>query len=126
MSSFIQESHDHLDTIEDRILTLENDANLDLIDDIFRSMHTIKGVSSFIGLNNIKSLSHSLESLLDRLRTNDLSINEDLISILLDGTDILVNMINFVEQEAAFKKSGKHSYTISDRILNMYLSWINQ
>jgi len=118
LNSFIQESHDHLDTIEDRILTLEHDANPDLIDDIFRSMHTIKGVSSFIGLNSIKNLSHSLESLLDRLRTQDLLINSDLISILLEGTDILSNMIKFIGQEAEFKSDGKHSYRISEPVID--------
>jgi len=99
--SFLQESHDHLDTIEDRIITLENNADPNLVDDIFRSMHTIKGVASFIGLNNIMNLSHLLESLLDRLRIKELKINPELINILLEGTDILVNMISFIEQEAA-------------------------
>ena len=117
LDSFIQESHDHLDTIEERILTLESDANPDLIDDIFRSMHTIKGVSSFIGLNKIKNLSHSLESLLDRLRLNELEINSELISILLDGTDILVNMINFIERESEFKGKDNHSYRIEEPVI---------
>lgn len=118
LRSFIQESHDHLDTIEDRILTLENKADPDLIDDIFRSMHTIKGVSSFLGLNNIQNLSHSLESLLDRLRISELDINSEIISILLEGTDILVNMINFIEGEAEFKGEGKQTFSIAEPEIN--------
>lgn len=114
ISSFILESHDHLDTIEERILTLENEPSPELIDDIFRSMHTIKGVASFIGLNRIKNISHSLESLLDRLRISELYINPDLISILLDGTDILVHMIDFVEKEVHFKGEGKISFSITE------------
>ncbi len=118
LRSFIQESHDHLDTIEDRILTLENKSDPDLIDDIFRSMHTIKGVSSFLGLNNIQNLSHSLESLLDRLRISELDINSEIISILLEGTDILVNMINFIEGEAEFKGEGKQTFSIAEPEIN--------
>jgi two-component system chemotaxis sensor kinase CheA len=118
--SFIQESHDHLDTIEDRIITLENDDDPDLIDDIFRSMHTIKGVASFIGLNNIKNLSHKLESLLDRLRIKEVEINPEMINILLEGTDVLVNMIQFIESEASIKGEGRHSYSISESSIDLF------
>lgn len=112
LDSFLQESHDHLDTIEDRIITLETNPDADLIDDIFRSMHTIKGVASFIGLNNIKNLSHTLESLLDRLRVHELEVKPDLVNILLSGTDSLANMINHIESEAAgFGESGSFSVT---------------
>ncbi|MBN2657247.1 MAG: chemotaxis protein CheA [Spirochaetales bacterium] len=106
LDSFLQESHDHLDTIEERILALETNPDADLIDDIFRSMHTIKGVASFIGLNNIKNISHTLESLLDRLRDNELAVDSDLINVLLDGTDILSGLIGNIEQEAEEKRDS--------------------
>ncbi|MBB6481474.1 chemotaxis protein CheA [Spirochaeta isovalerica] len=105
LDSFLQESHDHLDTIEERILALETNPDTDLIDDIFRSMHTIKGVASFIGLNNIKNISHTLESLLDRLRDNELAVDSDLISVLLDGTDVLSNLIACIERDAEEKRN---------------------
>ncbi len=54
--SFIQESQDHLGNIETKILNLENSNDPDVIDDIFRSLHTLKGNSSFFGFENIKKL----------------------------------------------------------------------
>ena len=91
--SFIQEAQDHLENIEDEILKLEDSDEPDLVDSIFRSMHTIKGVSSFLGLNKIKTLSHSLESVLDELRKDTITINTDLVDILLEGTDLVKAMV---------------------------------
>jgi two-component system, chemotaxis family, sensor kinase CheA len=91
--SFIQEAQDHLENIEEEILKLEDSDEPDLVDSIFRSMHTIKGVSSFLGLNKIKTLSHSLESVLDELRKETITINTDLVDILLEGTDLVKAMV---------------------------------
>ncbi len=94
LTSFISETNEHLENIEAKIVSLENNEDPEIINEIFRSMHTIKGVASFLGLNNIKDLSHSLENLLDNLRDNIISINSDLIDILLEGTDTLNQMMN--------------------------------
>ncbi|MFO7731391.1 MAG: Hpt domain-containing protein, partial [Spirochaetia bacterium] len=68
LSSFLVEAHDHLDDIEERILDLEKSYDEQTVHDIFRSMHTIKGVSSFIGLSKIKGFSHRLETVLNSMR----------------------------------------------------------
>jgi len=93
LSSFMLESRDHLENIEEKILNLENGEEPDLVNDIFRSMHTIKGVASFIGLHKIKSLSHSMESVLDKLRDNEIEISTDLVDLLLSGVDLLNKML---------------------------------
>jgi len=92
--SFVHESQDHLSNIEKKILTLEESQDRDVVDEIFRSMHTIKGTSSFFGLEKIKSLSHSLESLLDGLRADRVAVTTEFIDVLLAGTDLLVRMID--------------------------------
>lgn len=93
LSSFMQESRDHLENIEEKILKLEDGEDPDLVNDIFRSMHTIKGVASFIGLNKIKTLSHSMESVLDKLRDNEIEVTTDLVDLLLSGVDLLNKML---------------------------------
>ena len=62
--SFIQESQDHLENVERKILGLEGNADPDTVNEIFRCMHTIKGNSSFLRLEKIQVLSHALESVL--------------------------------------------------------------
>jgi two-component system, chemotaxis family, sensor kinase CheA len=100
LSSFLTETNDHLENIEAKIVSLENSMDPETINEIFRSMHTIKGVASFLGLFKIKDLSHSLENLLDNLRDDKISINSELIDILLDGSDTLTNMMNELESWA--------------------------
>ena len=87
--SFVAESRNHLADIESRLLEMENDADPELVNGVFRSIHTIKGVSSFLGLPRVKNLSHALETALDQIRNGQRGVNSDLVDILLGGTDRL-------------------------------------
>src|SRR6056297_4089680 len=100
LSSFLVETHDHLDDIEERILDLEKSYDEQTVHDIFRSMHTIKGVSSFIGLSKIKGFSHRLETVLNAMRTGDLETEDEIVDILLNGGDVLQQMVSDIEQQA--------------------------
>ncbi len=100
LSSFLVEAHDHLDDIEERILDLEKNYDEQTVHDIFRSMHTIKGVSSFIGLSKIKGFSHRLETVLNAMRTGDLETEDEIVDILLNGGDVLQQMVSDIEQQA--------------------------
>lgn len=106
LTSFISETAEHLDNIEAKIVSLEDNADQETINEIFRSMHTIKGVASFLGLNKIKNLSHSLENLLDNLRDNKISISSNLIDILLEGTDTLNHIMQDLDSWANSLKGG--------------------
>ncbi|MDA3940598.1 MAG: chemotaxis protein CheA [Spirochaetia bacterium] len=97
LASFISETNEHLENIETKIVSLENNDDPETVNEIFRSMHTIKGVASFLGLFNIKDLSHSLENLLDNLRDDIISIDTSLIDILLEGSDTLNQMMGELE-----------------------------
>ncbi|MBN2050623.1 MAG: chemotaxis protein CheA [Spirochaetales bacterium] len=106
--SFIQESQDHLENIEEKILKMESTEDPDLVNAIFRSMHTIKGISSFIGLDKIKNVSHALESLLDELREHNLEISSELVDILLEGTDLVRTMVqHLAEASTELEKTDK-------------------
>ncbi|MFQ5962935.1 MAG: chemotaxis protein CheA [Candidatus Scalinduaceae bacterium] len=87
---FLSESHDHLEESESNILNIEEDAcDLDLINAIFRSIHSIKGSAGFLGLTDIQKLSHELETLLDRARKAEITITQEIISVSLDSIDAL-------------------------------------
>ncbi len=106
VTSFIQESADHLDDIEHRVLKLENEQTDDLVNSIFRSMHTIKGVASFVGFSYVSETSHELEALLDEVRNGHQQITDEVITVLLDGTDVLSRIVASIERQVAGGGSG--------------------
>ena len=97
--SFIQESTDHLEDIEDRVLTLEHNYTDELLNSVFRSFHTIKGVASFVGFTYISETSHDLETLLDDVREGDREFDESIATVVLDGTDTLRHIIGDIERQ---------------------------
>jgi len=73
MGMFLEESREHLQTLNSCLLSLENDPrNLSVLDEIFRSAHTIKGMSATMGFTAIAELTHEMENVLDLLRKGQL------------------------------------------------------
>lgn len=94
VSDFITESADHLDALETNLSILDSDPHhLDSINCCFRAIHTIKGVSGFLGAEAITELSHSAEDLLDSARTGKLSLTPEHFEVLFDVGKLLRTMI---------------------------------
>ena len=90
VKEFLVESNDHLEDVESKILRLEESSeDLDIINGIFRPIHSMKGSAGFLGLKDIGKVSHELETLLDEARKSKLKITPEIIEILYEGLDIL-------------------------------------
>ncbi len=93
---FIEESTEHLDGIESDFLEIEKDGanmNVDLINKVFRAIHSVKGGAGFLGLDKIKELAHEMENLLNLMRNGELIPTPEIINILLSGNDKLNELI---------------------------------
>ncbi|MCB0283020.1 MAG: chemotaxis protein CheW [Calditrichaeota bacterium] len=93
---FIEESHEHMNGIEADLLDIEKDGeniNTDLVNKVFRAIHSVKGGAGFLGLENIKELAHEMENLLNLIRNKELIVNSDIINALLISTDKLNELI---------------------------------
>jgi two-component system, chemotaxis family, sensor kinase CheA len=100
MGAFIEDSKEHLESIESDIMALENldgDYDEELINRIFRTAHSIKGAAGFFGLETIGSLAHKLENALHLMRDQQLRPERGVCQILLEGFDQLSMMINAPE-----------------------------
>ncbi len=98
VGGFISEAFEHLQSIEVNVLELEqNQDDPDIINNIFRPFHTIKGVSGFLGLGTINKLSHATENLLDDVRNNKRSMNSDVIDLVLNVGDSLREMVENIK-----------------------------
>ena len=73
MGMFLEESREHLQTLNSCLLELEHSPeDPDVLNEIFRSAHTIKGMSATMGFTEIAELTHEMENVLDLLRKNQL------------------------------------------------------
>ncbi len=99
LQELIVESAEHLAAIEPDLLALEKEGSQvtsELINRIFRAMHSIKGGFAFFGLTHIVDLSHAMESVLMRIRDGELSVTPRITDALLAGVDKLRALLDDV------------------------------
>ncbi|MEJ2792539.1 chemotaxis protein CheA [Iodobacter sp. LRB] len=98
--ALIEEARDLLNSMESALLTIEgSNASSEEINSLFRAAHTIKGSAALFSLEHIVVFTHSMESLLDLVRSKEILIDEKMISILLECKDYLSLLINAVENK---------------------------
>ena len=92
---FIEEATEFLTGLEKDLLALENNPqSKENIEEVFRVMHTLKGVSSMYGYNSISEFTHRLENIYDLIRENKLQIDSTIIDITFDAVDHIKNLLN--------------------------------
>ncbi|MBU4489298.1 MAG: chemotaxis protein CheA [Actinobacteria bacterium] len=97
---FITEAHDHLDSLNKFLLRLESDPeNLDVVTEIFRSAHTLKGMSATMGYDQLTELAHEMENLLEHLRSGDCPVTTDVVDTLFACFDTLGSIIEAVAED---------------------------
>jgi two-component system chemotaxis sensor kinase CheA len=115
LKDFFAEAQMQVDTLEQNILVLENDgANKDAVDEIFRAAHTLKGGSATVEMMELSHFTHLVEDVLDAIRSDQLSINEDVVDTLLSAIDVIKAMLEqrmngAVYQEETSEIEGKLS-----------------
>ncbi len=95
---FLVEAGDLLDRINAKLLSLAaletgQTAAPDVLNDIFRAAHSLKGLAGMFGFPVVASVSHELESLLDSLRFGRLSLARDVLDVLFDGVELLTSLL---------------------------------
>lgn len=94
LDMFIDESKEHLQAMNENLLLLEqNPQNIDIVKDVFRSAHTIKGMSATMGFEDIANLTHELENVLDQIRNNILVITPEIMDVIFQSVDLLESMV---------------------------------
>lgn len=100
---FYQECRENLDILENELLALNPDAEADLevINTIFRAAHSIKGGGATFELDEISQFTHAMETLLDEAREGHRLLNRESIDVLLQGGDCIREMLEAYEQNTA-------------------------
>ncbi len=96
---YLVETQELLESLSQDLMVLENHPNdMDLLNRIFRSFHTIKGTSSFMGFSHISEITHHAEDILNKLRRSELIVNQPIIDVLLEVQDWIVVLIDKVQE----------------------------
>ncbi|PQO44664.1 chemotaxis protein CheA [Blastopirellula marina] len=105
LSDFLDESSQLIDRLNDNLLELDEWAKLaaeddnisldaDLVNDMFRSAHSVKGLSAMLGLPNINCLTHNVENIFDAARRDELRVTSHVVEIVFKAVDLLGAMLN--------------------------------
>jgi two-component system chemotaxis sensor kinase CheA len=93
--TFVQESADHIASMETGLLRLRTAPDdVELLNGVFRSAHSIKGGAGSFGMKNLAQFTHSLENLLDRMRSLEMRATDEVIGVLLRSIDVLRDLLD--------------------------------
>ena len=101
VEAFVAEAKEHLDSIEDDFLALEqqkDDPDQSQLDKVFRAIHSVKGAAGFLGLSKMSELAHVMEALLTKMRGGKILPESEYIDSLLAGVDLLSTMLKNIKQ----------------------------
>jgi two-component system chemotaxis sensor kinase CheA len=94
---FVAESRENHENLVKNLLLLELGSYQDAIDEIFRSIHTLKGASASMGFVNMEHLCHSMEDVFQLIRSGSAEISPDLVNLLLGCSDLIEQMLDDIE-----------------------------
>lgn len=106
IQEFINEVSESLAELDSKLVRLEKDPNdPDLVNDIFRVMHTIKGTCGFIGLSRLEKVAHTTETLLDKFR-NGCTVTSDAVTVILAAIDTIKEITTGIAQNEGVEPAG--------------------
>lgn len=101
---FLEEAREHIDSLNECLLNLENNPAQEIVDEIFRSAHTLKGMSGTMGHVQLSELTHEMENLLQEIRDHKIDVNAEIIDTLLKCVDILEELIGDIAEHGKEKQ----------------------
>lgn len=96
---FLDESREHLQTCNEKLLELEkNPTDLQLVNDIFRAAHTLKGMSATMGFDDMAHLTHHLENMFDAIRNEQMIVTPESMDTMFEALDHLEAMVQSIAE----------------------------
>ncbi len=106
LKDFFAEAEQQVEQLESNILVIENDpTNHEAIDEIFRAAHTLKGGSATVEMMELSHFTHTVEDVLDEIRSDRLAVNEDVVDILLTSIDVIKAMMEARQNGSVYQEN---------------------
>lgn len=98
---FIDETKEHLQSLNQQLLTLETEPdNAETINEIFRAAHSLKGMAGTMGFKRMQRLTHDMENVFSEIRNGKMSVTADLVDVLFKGLDALEAYLSNIQESA--------------------------
>jgi two-component system chemotaxis sensor kinase CheA len=111
LNDFLTESGEMIEVLDQRFVTLESDpTNKDLLNEIFRAMHSMKGSAGFLGFTHLVDVAHRAENILNKLRQGEMAVVPAVITVILEAVDTIKLLM------AAIRESGTDGHVPTDAI----------
>jgi two-component system chemotaxis sensor kinase CheA len=99
---FIEESQEHLQSLNQSLLGLEtNPKDMQILNEIFRVAHTLKGMAGTMGFSKMTNLTHQMENVLDAIRNGKIEVNTFIVDVLFECLDFLENAVNHIASNSS-------------------------
>ncbi|HZS12465.1 MAG TPA: chemotaxis protein CheA [Nitrospirales bacterium] len=101
-NEFLVETQEMLELLDQRFITLESDpGNMDLLNEIFRAMHSMKGSAGFLGFTRLVDVTHRAESVLNKLRQGEIAVTPQVINVILEAIDTVKMLMADIRQSGS-------------------------
>jgi two-component system chemotaxis sensor kinase CheA len=117
---FVAESRENHENLVKNLLLLELGSYQEAIDEIFRSIHTLKGASASMGFSTMEHLCHTMEDVFSLIRSGSADISPDLVNLLLACSDLIEQMLDDIES------GGDSSSKSAETEINSLRQWIER
>lgn len=98
---FIDETKEHLQTLSDQLMILEQEPeNMDTINEIFRAAHSLKGMAGTMGYKRMQRLTHDMENVFQEVRSGNMTVKSELVDVLFRGLDALESYLSNIMETA--------------------------
>ncbi len=119
LEGFLTETAELLEKLDDDLVALEKmPEEMDLLNGIFRSIHTVKGASSFLGFDLLVKITHKTEDVLNRLRKDELKVTPETMDVILEAVDHIKLLVNDI-------RNGEIVERELDEIINKLIPYIS-
>ncbi|KGR86435.1 chemotaxis protein CheA [Lysinibacillus odysseyi] len=117
LEMFIDESKEHLQACSEHLLELEkNPQDLAIVSEIFRSAHTLKGMSATMGFEDLADLTHKMENVLDAIRNEKISVTPEILDVVFESVDHLEEMVQDIASGGDGKRNVQATVEMLKRI----------
>src|SRR5512136_2931792 len=118
LEGFLTETAELLEKVDDDLLLLEKSPeDMEILNRVFRSVHTVKGAASFLEFELLVKVTHKGEDVLNRLRKGELAVNNVIMDVILEAVDLVKLLVDDIRKDAIVERPIEGTIAKLEKVL---------